>query len=149
MQTVVDPAQHTFRFTRRLVPHVRRSRPRTVLRVHSVRVDPLSELAMTAGMAGGLLCRHEFTPEEQRVIKTGCRLVVKMTENEDGTHKAEVEVFEPTGLTIHRGDFVCKLDEGADIFMASGDSCDIPVILDDGSKGTLHITGCATLSLVN
>lgn len=140
---------HTFRFSHRLAPHVRRSRPRTVLRVRSVKVDLLSEFAMTAGqMAGALLFRHEFTPEEQRVIKTGCRIAVKMTANKDGTHKTEVEVLEPEGLTIHAGEFVCQLAEGADVLIAPGESCDIPVILDDGSKGTLHITGCATLSLV-
>ena len=70
---------NTFEFKGRMRQYVRRSRPRMVLRVKSVDVDPLSEMGLFAGSPKPVMIyRHEFSEDERKEIVPGSKLVYKM-----------------------------------------------------------------------
>jgi hypothetical protein len=73
----------TFVFKGRMRVYVRRSRPRMVIGVKSVKVDPLSEVGLFAGDPGRMICRHEFSDAERKEIVPGSKIVYKMDLTDD------------------------------------------------------------------
>ena len=144
-----EPLVNTFEFKGRMRQYVRRSRPRMVLGVKSVKVDPLSEIGLfTKSEKPVMIYRHEFSESERKEIVPGSKIVYKMDFTGDEMN-VSVTIQQPTeSVLVGRGGQTVDLMTGRDLYITDGEDCDVPVMCDDGKVRVLNIRGNAILKLL-
>lgn len=139
----------TFNFKGAMRRYVRRSRPRMVLGIKSVKVDPLSEMGLFTGSPKPVMIyRHEFSESERKEIVPGSKIVYKMDFAEDKID-VSVTIQQPSASVLsRRGGQTVNVLLGQDVYITEGEDCDVPVMCDDGEVRVLNIRGNAILKLL-